>query len=477
MDLPADLPETPAAKRSRTERDEAMPDVPLHAKSPVSSAAKPARDMTTVSVPHLMKMYYDRLFPHQEFFKWLAYGNDGKHPQGDSTFFKRREFCFTLQGDIFVRYQSFRDGLALAAALSSKLPSKIDLGPVYSKDPAQKKLYEGSGQCFPVSRELVFDIDLTDYDDVRTCGSGAHVCNRCWPLMAAAVQVLERGLRQDFGFCHILWVFSGRRGIHCWVCDSRARKMTDEQRSAVAAYFAVYSGQEKGLAKMFLRDVNHPFVSQAYLTLSTVWVEKVLPQQQLLENDNQRQKVLQYIPCDTTREEAAVKMQLAIKQARGDSVWADQWAALQQVCQQAGREGKKDSMTEKRLKSEIRLAPMRIVLAYTFPRLDIEVSKKMNHLLKAPFCVHPKTGKVCVPLEPTAVADFDVDTVPTVGSLLNELNALQLPPEEQTGEQWEHTSLKPIMQRFQRGFLKELCAANLKELTDAGKASANLMAF
>ena len=54
---------------------------------------------------------------------------------------------------------------------------------------------EGNRKFMPVERELVFDIDLTDYDDVRTCGKGAHICNKCWPLMAVAIKVLPHCLQ------------------------------------------------------------------------------------------------------------------------------------------------------------------------------------------------------------------------------------------------------------------------------------------
>lgn len=99
-----------------------------------------------------------------------------------------------------------------------------------------------------------------------------------------------------------------------------------------------------------------------------------------------------------------------------------------------------------------------VVLEYTYPRLDIEVSKHLNHLLKSPFVVHPGTGRVCVPINTTALDDFDPISVPTVMALLGEIDEW-VPEEGETDrkpiQDWEKTSLKPYVEYF-RSFVLTL---------------------
>jgi DNA primase catalytic subunit len=48
------------------------------------------------------------------------------------------------------------------------------------------------------------------------------------------------------------------------------------------------------------------------------------------------------------------------------------------------------------------------------PRLDSNVTTATNHLLKSPFCVHPKTGSVAVPFTLDGSDKFNVTDVPRV---------------------------------------------------------------
>lgn len=183
--------------------------------------------------------------------------------------------------------------------------------------------------------------------------------------------------------------------------------------------------------------------------LKTHFQEDVLAEQDPWATDEQAQKLLQLLPDRTLNDSLRRKWEAAPGRSS-----ISKWADIDAVA----KTGASKHLDAKALLE----AKQDIVLEYTYPRLDIEVSKKLNHLLKSPFVVHPGTGRVCVPIDTKALEDFDPLGVPTVQSLLAEIDSWKGGEDgdeddksKATVADWEKTSLKPYVEQF-RSFVSAL---------------------
>uniref|UniRef100_A0A8C5KUF8 DNA primase n=1 Tax=Jaculus jaculus TaxID=51337 RepID=A0A8C5KUF8_JACJA len=240
-------------------------------------------------LPELLKLYYRRLFPYAQYYRWLNYGGVVKN------YFQHREFSFTLKDDIYIRYQSFNNQSDLEKEMQKMNPYKIDIGAVYSHRPNLHNTVK-LGAFQAQEKELVFDIDMTDYDDVRRCCSSADICSKCWTLMTMAIRVIDRALKEDFGFKHRLWVYSGRRGVHCWVCDESVRKLSSAVRSGIVEYLSLVKGGQDVKKKVHLSEKIHPFVRRSINIIKKYFEEYALVGQDILENKESWDKILALLP-------------------------------------------------------------------------------------------------------------------------------------------------------------------------------------
>ncbi|KAL4775242.1 hypothetical protein BDW60DRAFT_139578 [Aspergillus nidulans var. acristatus] len=426
------------------------------AETKVESAEAPAPVPVQVDTETMLQ-FYQRLFPFRYLFQWL---NHGIVPSPD---FGNREFALTLQNDAYLRYQSYPTADLFRRDILKMNPSRFEIGPVYNRDPRDRKTL-GSGQLKPLAKELVFDIDLTDYDDIRTCCTKANICAKCWAFVTMAIKVVDTALRQDFGFQHILWVYSGRRGAHAWVCDPRARNLSDDRRRGIAGYLDLVRGGTNSGKRVNLKRPLHPHMTRSLEILKPYFAQTTLVEQDTFASPEQEQRLLSLLPDKGLNDSLRRKWESA-----PDRSSTNKWADIDALA----KAGKSSTLNP----ATLREAKQDIVLEYTYPRLDSEVSKKMIHLLKSPFVIHPGTGRVCVPIDIRNVEKFDPLSVPTVTQLLSEIDSWDsdhpssgaaetaegegsVPNASDAGgsrklQDYEKTSLKPYIDYF-RSFIASL---------------------
>lgn len=327
-------------------------------------------------------------------------------------------------------------------SILERLPIKIDVGAVYTSKPKfSRKLLT----FHPKERELVFDIDMTDYDDIRTCCQGTNICKSCWTFMIVAAKILHDYLRNDFGFKHLLWVFSGRRGIHCWVADECARKLSDDLRDTVVSFINVIIGGEFKSKKVSLKQQIHPSILRSLQHIDNYFDDLMVKKQKFMETKNQIESIINL--CN----DAELKAKLKVLHKPSFKDTAERWDLYQQLAQEfyspVNRKLKASRNYTQHLVKEIKLQ-------LCFPRLDINVTKGLNHLLKVPFSIHPKTGRVCVPIDFNKIDEFDPFNVPRIDELCSEMDKIREPICGE-GEQRsvstslaEKTSLAPYLKTF-----------------------------
>ena len=368
------------------------------------------------------RWYYKRQFPYKLLHKWLTCGA----AMAPGLDFGNREFALTLPSGAMVRNLHFSTTEEWQACVNKCSPVKMDAGGMQSTR-------TNSHGDVEATSEMKFDIDASDYDYVRSWMSpgetGATLTQRCWVFMVAAVKVVDSILRDEFGFKHILWVYSGRRGVHAWVSDARARALFNKARVGIVSYLSMFNDGFSNPA--CVEWPLHPCVGKRLPMLTNLFVQHFV----LCNVDGDAGVGDAEAGVDATGDaEAGVDATDAASQSLlapciGEA--SARWTLVLRHVPTARRlrenveaEWRRCRAPLDRWNALVRMVEQhvvaRIVVTFLWPRLDTHVSTSVDHLLKLPFCVHPSTpdGTISVPFDARHVDRFRIALVPTAKALL-----------------------------------------------------------
>ncbi len=315
-----------------------------------------------------LKVYYEKQFQIQEVLKYI-----------NPSTFSNREFGFELLNGKFTRNLSFKDPEDLRTFLIENTPLGVYIGAVFEPSPSwENPIHTLTWK----GREFIIDIDLDVYDSVRNCSCKGtkNMCHSCWKLIPTAIKFIDETLNVDFGFEKRVWFFSGRRGVHCWIFDDDAFTLTDEQRASIVEYLSIIRGETEDARIQERGDLPEPLKQRIYRVIIASYLLEA-SEEELLMVGFSKEHVKSIIDERTTDMSPYLLLKLPTR-------------------------GKRQNIKILKVYENI--------LRVRFPRLDTKVSIDVNRLLRMPYSIHGKTGRIVKPIPVENVDTFDPFDEPSI---------------------------------------------------------------
>ena len=131
---------------------------------------------------------------------------------------KDREFRFEFQTSW--KNMHFETRQIFSSFVESNNIVRIHIGALYEINALPKK-------------NIVFDIDITDFKFRKCCSSFPKLCEKCILIIKLDALILNILLKKILGYSDVRFFFSGMKGIHCWVFDKKSLELDLDTRKKV----------------------------------------------------------------------------------------------------------------------------------------------------------------------------------------------------------------------------------------------------
>lgn len=336
--------------------------------------------------------YYTWSFPHKTVHRLFSRGWQLRGPAPD-----KREYGIETTGDkgSYRRWFDCARPEDLHKFVQHPRFGKLNVGAMFDKRPSLRWKCPSGSEPKPEQKEFVVDIDMDDYDYLGVSKNDLEACDAAFAVVAVGLEVVSDVLRTQFGFEHILPVYSGRRGAHLWVCDKRACLLPDGARKAIVDFFKPGSKVDQSGRRTFKWLLHYPAFGG-------------------VENPMQKQGVFSRIvykffrgPGVKARSRGGLglldagidrsKFLKMVDERLHDSLIVEVRSAASGLDALVAVER---ALRDKPRDVKAWLVPRfcEAICTLCWPRVDEAVSTHMNHTLKAPFSVHPGTQRVSMPI-------------------------------------------------------------------------------